>query len=583
MRFVLSLLLLSVFLSGSNRPAVAQDNFPSHEFAISTEFDPVKAEKEACRLLGWTSLTLAVLHNDPPAVKKFLEQGGDVNTTDTEKRTVLQLACEHGLEEMARLLVEKGADVNRMDSEGRTPLNAALDLETLTLARFLLGKGAEYEKIVWNGGARCSLLEKAIRSQRTDVIDLLQKHGATPKPNAAKRTRIEPGTATEANGESDYSLLEDAIFRKDLKTVQRLISNGLNPNKGTNENVPPLCNATARGSLEMVKLLVAAGADVNFKYKGERSLLDMAYRDGSSSLVEYFENECHLKRSQPNLSLGEQWEVPSGSHVPIASTSSTKTLFLEAHKTVEETFCNKVKTETGEERIEKEKMIYLTFTGSPDRILLDTIQFYDGKQSEPEVCGAKECTLRWLEKDRLIAVEWSNHLSGTGQFREYRLLVLELNGKRVRGILSDRCGAGDKYGTRHENHLEYTPRTGKLVFSTSWILADPEEYKDPAVLPPPGTPARLLDKKRIKTGNREVREYTLKEGKIAAFSEKKYILDANSLPVVDIAHQKQMTLPELRKLNPAIRKSLYHKGPLLLESVELSGEQIDWRFPHLPI
>jgi ankyrin repeat protein len=575
--------LLLVFLVGNSRSASALDNFQSHEFEISTEFDPVRAEKEACHLFGWTSLTLAVLHNDPPSVKKFLEQGRDVNTSDTEQRTLLQLACEYGLEEMARLLVEKGADVNRADREGYSPLNAALDLETLTLARFLLEKGAEADKPALKGGVQCTLLKKAILNQRTDVIDLLREHGASPNPSPAKRARIEPGTATETNGKSDDSLLADAIDRNDLNAVRLLLSKGLNPNKGANENFPPLYNATARNSLEMVKLLIEAGADVNFKYKGERSLLDVAYECGFSSLVEYYENECHLKRSQPNTALGEQWEVPSGSHVSIPSTSSTKTFSLEAHRTVEETFCHKVKMETGEERIEKEKRIYLTFTGSPDRILLDTIQFYNGKQSEPEGCGAMECTLNWLEKDRLIAVEWSNHLSGSGQYEEYRLLVLEVNGKRVRGILSDRCSAGDKYGTHYAKQLDYTPRTGKLVFSASNLAANPEEVDDSVTPPSSPTPDRILYQKRAKMGNRVVREYILKEGKIAAFSEKKYILDANALPVVDVAHQKQMSLPELRKLNPVIQKSLYHKGPLLLEAVELSGEQIDWRFPHLPI
>ncbi len=73
------------------------------------ECDLQKARRLAREVNGWTTLTLAVVQNDLPTAKTFLDQGADVNTTDTFNRTLLMLATQYGHDEMARFLVERGA------------------------------------------------------------------------------------------------------------------------------------------------------------------------------------------------------------------------------------------------------------------------------------------------------------------------------------------------------------------------------------------------------------------------------------------------------------------------------------------
>jgi len=67
----------------------------------------------------------------------------------------------------------------------------------------------------------------------------------------------------------DYSLLSNAVRYNAPNCFALLIAKGANVNLACNDYVPPLMHAAEYGRLEMAKVLVAHGADANFKYTGK--------------------------------------------------------------------------------------------------------------------------------------------------------------------------------------------------------------------------------------------------------------------------------------------------------------------------
>jgi len=178
---------------------------------------------------GWTELMEATLNGDEAAVKRLLAQGVGVNARDDAGTTALMLAAE-GHAAIARLLLDSGAQVNVVDENGRTALGNAVDRGHPAIAQLLLDSGAD--------------------------------------PNA----HVSEGT----------SVLEDASRGGFLSIVRDLIDKGVDlPRYGG----PALLGASWKGHTEIVTLLLAQGADVNFTSKHGTTALHLAAKEGHRAIV----------------------------------------------------------------------------------------------------------------------------------------------------------------------------------------------------------------------------------------------------------------------------------------------------------
>ncbi len=70
-------------------------------------------------------------------------------------------------------------------------------------------------------------------------------------------------------GAHQYSLLSQAVRYNAKKCFDLLIEKGEDVNKVCDGYIPPLMHAAQYGRLDMVKILVAKGADINYKYTGD--------------------------------------------------------------------------------------------------------------------------------------------------------------------------------------------------------------------------------------------------------------------------------------------------------------------------
>lgn len=121
------------------------------------------------------TLSHAILKGNISRVKKFLAQGGDVNTEGMLGSTPLMIAAGEGHVELTRLLIDNGAHINHQGLLGETALMEAAMFGYPDVVRLLIRKGADL-----NLQSECGLtaLCWAAVEQHMEIVALLIDKGA---------------------------------------------------------------------------------------------------------------------------------------------------------------------------------------------------------------------------------------------------------------------------------------------------------------------------------------------------------------------------------------------------------------------
>ena len=123
-------------------------------------------------------------------VKKLIKAGAPVRLGDPYLGNALHAACARGNLELIKLLLDCGYDINYHSERFGTPLSRALLLNDINVVRFLLQNGADVNPAVED---RLSPLETAVCHASLETCMFLLENGAQIKPsmnllpNAASR------------------------------------------------------------------------------------------------------------------------------------------------------------------------------------------------------------------------------------------------------------------------------------------------------------------------------------------------------------------------------------------------------------
>lgn len=203
----------------------------------------VEAELQHRDAWNRTPFLLAVTAGNLEMARALVDRGSDLLAIGHHGATALSLAAEYNHVHVIGWLLENGFTVEDWNSLGYSALRAAVGNNALEAARLLLQKGAKRDE-------RDSLGDGLIHSVdlRGDLamLQLLMKAGAA---------------INDVSGDGSWPL-SSACQQGNAAAVEFLLRAGADPNL-TSTGETALFAAVSANSLECVRLLVQAGADVN--------------------------------------------------------------------------------------------------------------------------------------------------------------------------------------------------------------------------------------------------------------------------------------------------------------------------------
>ncbi len=239
---------------------------------------------------GGTYLWLSVFHSHMNSVRELIHAGADVNLPiRTDRWTPLMIAaCTHKFWELgtteawgepwsnqlhiAQLLLESGANINATSLDGQTALIVATISRDLEMIAMLLLNGADPNQQDNGGKKALDYLEDPVEdTQHLETTDQYRELLKVP---------------------ADYSEQQSQTFfcRTVLGHTDKLNEMLLFETSSLTKNIALRIASSSRGRVDVVKLLIEAGADINTIDDHWRTPLmlsaNLGYKDIVETLIE---------------------------------------------------------------------------------------------------------------------------------------------------------------------------------------------------------------------------------------------------------------------------------------------------------
>jgi ankyrin repeat protein len=284
---------------------------------------------------GQSALMWATAEDHAEVARVLIEAGADVNARSTIHNfdslttggggvildrhmgglTALHFAARQGAIKTAEVLLSKGAAINLTEPQySMSPMQIAIFNGHYRFAKMLIDKGAQV-----NDGSLYTAVEMrnlATYNNRPnppemdgdigalEIVNLLLERGADPNLPMAKRI-----PARQAQGNINVTPGATPLYRAtratDLQTVQALLAKGADPMRAARDGSTPMMVAAGFGQraaaaddeftdagpradpLDLIKLFVEKGADVNAVNNTGSSALHYAAQQGNEKMIEY--------------------------------------------------------------------------------------------------------------------------------------------------------------------------------------------------------------------------------------------------------------------------------------------------------
>jgi ankyrin repeat protein len=247
--------------------AAKQGNLDILRSALAARVDPNTSELDnSSRNSRYpTALMFAVDRGHLNIVEQLIDAGANVNLSDRPGKklgkTPLMCAAESGRTEIAKLLLESGAIVEFQNKRGETALYYAVVEKHVEIVRILLEAGADPHKKNWE----FTPFEMAEYSTREI---------------AALVTNLDPDKNSQSSKTARERMLLSAAFGGDIGIVRDLISQNVDIDVCEHDGWTALMYAAAKGNLDTIQVLLAAGADPLLRNRDEKTAREISIENG---------------------------------------------------------------------------------------------------------------------------------------------------------------------------------------------------------------------------------------------------------------------------------------------------------------
>jgi ankyrin repeat protein len=226
---------------------------------------------------GITALIAAAREGWLDTVNALLDAKAPIDQQSADGSSPLLVAVQNGQPDVARLLIERGADVNLANSKGWNPLYIAVKTHTIETAALPVPSGegmVELMKLLIDKGANVNARLKADTEVHNTILGTwFHETGATPFLRAS--------------------------LTGDLEVMKLLLAHGADPKATTTDGTTALMAVSGVGyaegfihdiggpeqSLAALKLLLDVGIDVNAKNKDDvTALIGAAHKNFTGAI-----------------------------------------------------------------------------------------------------------------------------------------------------------------------------------------------------------------------------------------------------------------------------------------------------------
>ena len=217
---------------------------------------------EATRSPEWREGVARVLTARPPApvAELLIQKGANVNVTDGQGGTPLDLAAQRCHPQVISLLISAHADVNKTANNGYTPLLVAANVTTDSGRRVVGAQFTTHGTEPIFDGPPCD---------EAAMVRLLLAGGANP--NVAGGEGETPLLLAAQNGNAD--------------AVKLLLKAGAKVDAAAGNGATALIMASYTGHADVVTVLLAAGANANASLRDGTTALAAANLQGHSDVA----------------------------------------------------------------------------------------------------------------------------------------------------------------------------------------------------------------------------------------------------------------------------------------------------------
>ena len=260
----------------------------------------VELDQRATRLDRRTPLYLATLYNNEDQIRLLLEAGADIDLGDNLSTSPVYIAVQNGHEGLVRLLLEYGADVHKQTKEGWLAINvAATECRDIKQSRKLCEYPCPH---LGTDGGKPDEVGIEIYAK---IAEMLLEAGAGPN---------------EANKDGAPAL-HNAVLCESSRMAAALLRFDADPNQVSRlSGETALWLAARQGSLELVDLLLAEGADplqtvtkvvTHAKHRGGQMSWfpsEIAVTNGHTSVANRIEEAVKEIEEETGFDMGETAE-----------------------------------------------------------------------------------------------------------------------------------------------------------------------------------------------------------------------------------------------------------------------------------